>query len=211
VNVVYPNNVFADGFESGNFAAWSATGGNAARISVTSGVAQAGTYKMQAQIASGTSGYVQDNTPTADTTYHARFYFNPNGYTTGNGGNPTAVTIFNGLNSANATIFQVQYRRSTGTGYQVRLSVIRAGGTTNTNWYTINNNAWNAIEIDWSSAASATIRFYTGGTLRQTLTGLNTSANLLDTIRLGPQGATPNTGTVLLDSFASTRRTLIGP
>jgi FtsP/CotA-like multicopper oxidase with cupredoxin domain len=214
VNVVYPNNVFADGFESGSFIAWSSTGGNAARISVTSGAAQAGTYKMQAQITGGTSGYVQDNTPVADATYHARFYFNPNSYSTGGGGNPTPVTIFNGLNAANTSIFQVQYRRSANTGYQVRAVVSRAGGgggTTATNWYALTNNAWNAIEIDWASATSATIRFYTGGTLRQTLTGLNTSANLLDTVRLGPQGVTPNTGTVLLDSFASTRRTLIGP
>ena len=55
--------IFSDGFESGSFSAWSATGGNTARISVTSGGAQGtSTYKMQGRI-SGTSGYVQDNTP----------------------------------------------------------------------------------------------------------------------------------------------------
>ena len=211
VNVVYPNNVFADEFESGDFSAWSVTGGTPSQISVTSGAAQAGTYKMQAQIASGTSGYAQDNTPFTDASYHARFYFNPNGYTTGNGGNPPAVTIFSGLNAANATVFQVQYRRSTNTGYQVRLGVTRAGGTTFTSYYAITNNAWNAIEIDWSSASSALVRFYTAGVLRQTLTGLNTSASVLDTVRLGPQGTLPNTGTVYFDSLVSTRRTLIGP
>ena len=214
VNVVYPNNIFSDGFESGNFSAWSTTGGNAARISVTSGSAQAGTYKMNAVILSGTSGYVQDNTPFTDTTYRARFYFNPNSYTTGSGGNPAAVTIFSGLDAANNSIFQVQYRRSSSTGYQVRLVVTRAGGTTATNWYAITNGAWNAIEISWASGGSTSALLYTGGTLRQTLTGLNTSAYILDTVRLGPQGTLPNnatTYTVYFDNFVSTRNTLIGP
>ena len=214
VNVVYPNNVFANDFESGDFTAWSATGGNAARISVTNGAAQAGTYKMQAQITGGTSGYVQDNTSSAEATYHARFYLNPNNLTYNNNGNATSArTIFMGLNAANQTAFQVQLRRTSTTGtFQVRAVVSRAGGTTTTNWYNITNNAWNAIEVDWTSAASASFRFYTAGVLRQTLNGLNTSAYLLDTVRLGPQGTLNGiNGTLYLDSFASTRRTLIGP
>jgi hypothetical protein len=206
--------LFADGFESGDFTAWPATGGMAGRITVTSGQAKAGTYKMQALISSGTSGYVQDAGPANETSYRARFYFNPAGYTTGNGGNPTAVTIFNGLNAGNSTIFQVQYRRSTNTGYQVRLVVNRAGGgggTSTTSWYAINNNAWNAIEIAWQSAASASASLYTGGALRQTLTGMDTSAYTLDAVRLGPQGTLPNSGTVYFDSFISTPNLYIGP
>ncbi|MCL4561972.1 MAG: multicopper oxidase domain-containing protein [Chloroflexi bacterium] len=211
VNVVYPNNIFADGFESGNFSAWSTTGGTTANLSVISGGAQAGSYLMRAQVSGGASGYVQDNTPFVDGSYHARFYFNPNGYSTGNGNNPGVVTIFNGLNSTGTAIFQIQYRRSNNTGYQVRLSVTRAGGTTNTNWYTITNNAWNAIEIAWQSGGAAQASLYTGGTLRQTLTNLNTTAYTLDTVRLGPQGTLPGTGAVLFDSFVSTRRTVVGP
>jgi FtsP/CotA-like multicopper oxidase with cupredoxin domain len=214
VNVVYPNDVFANGFESGNFAAWSATGGNAARISVTSGAAQAGTYKMQAQITGGTSGYVQDNTPTADATYHARFYLNPNSLTYNNNGAATSArTIFLGQNAANQTVFQVQLRRTSPTGsFQVRAVVARSGGNTTTSWFTIPNNAYTAIEVDWTSAASASFRFYTAGVLRQTRSGLNTSAYLLDTVRLGPQGTLNGiNGTLYLDSFVSTRRTVIGP
>jgi FtsP/CotA-like multicopper oxidase with cupredoxin domain len=214
VNVVYPNNVFADGFESGSFSAWSTTGGTAARISVTSSAAQAGTYKMQAQITGGASGYVQDNSPIAEPTYHARFYLNPNSLTYTNNGNATSArTVFLGLNAANQTVFQVQLRRTSTTGtFQVRAVVARAGGNTTTSWYALTNNAWNAIEIDWAAAASASFRFYTGGVLRQTLSGLNTSAYLLDTVRFGPQGGLNGiNGTLLLDSFASTRRTLIGP
>jgi hypothetical protein len=217
VNVVRPNSIFSDGFESGSFSAWSATGGTTANISVTSGSAQAGTYKMSAVISGGASGYVQDNTPVNETGYHARFYFNPNGLTTGNGNNPAAITIFNGLNTANQTAFQVQYRRSTNTGYQVRLGVqvgAAPGTTTFTNWFTITTGSMNAIEVAWASGASTSASLSTAGTVRQTLAGLNTSAFTLDSVRLGPQGALPAgtpLGTVFFDSFASTRRTVIGP
>ncbi len=77
VNVVYPNNVFADGFETGSFSAWSATGGTAGRISVSNVSPQAGTYRMAAQISAGASGYVQDNTPFVDRSYHAALLLQP--------------------------------------------------------------------------------------------------------------------------------------
>lgn len=169
---------------------------------------------MQATIAAGVSGFVEDRTPTADPSYHARFYLNPNNlaYTS----NPVAATprtIFIGLNAADQSVFQVQMRRQNRFGnFQVRALVYRAGGNTATSWFNIPNNAYTSIEIDWSSATSASFRFYTAGTLRQTITGVNTSALKLDTVRLGPQGAWTNvTGTMYLDNFVSTRRTYVGP
>jgi hypothetical protein len=157
---------------------------------------------------------VQDNSPFADTTYHVRFYFNPNGYNTGNGGNPPAVIIFNGLNASNTSIFQIQYRGSNSVR-QVRLVVTRAGGTSTTAWINILNNQFNRIEMEWSSGSSTTARLWVGsaaqGSPSATLTGLNTSAYTLESVRLGPQGTLPNSGTVYFDSFVSTRNTYIGP
>jgi hypothetical protein len=174
----------------------------------------AGTYGLATLISGGASGYVQDNSPTNETKYNARFYFNPNSLTTGTGGNPPAITIFTALNTSNATVFQVQYRRSTNTGYQIRLGVSRSGGTTFTNWYTITNAA-HYIEVAWQSGSSASIGLYIDGTLRQTLTGLNTSAFTVDTARLGPQGTLPAgtpLGTLYFDAFYSTRNgAYIGP
>jgi hypothetical protein len=190
VNVVQPNLIFSDGFESANFALWSATGGTAGRISVTAASAQAGSFGMAALVSGGTSGYAQNNAPTNETSYHARFYFNPANLTNVNA---TARTIFVGLNSANANVFTVQLRRNGG-NYQVSAVVSRA------------------IEIGWQNAASASFTLYTGGTLRQTLTALNTSAFTLDTVQLGPQGTLGTVGgTAYFDSFASTRNTVVGP
>jgi hypothetical protein len=170
-----------------------------------------GGFGMQAVIAGNTPGYVTDATPVNDAIYHARFYFNPRGTTSGN----TQMTIFSGLNAANTTIFQVQYRRIAAGGgtYQVRLSVLRAGGTTNTNWFNITNNAANWIEIDWRSATSASIRLYVNSTTARQVLTLNTSAYRLDTVRLGPSVGLAATaaGTPYFDAFVSTRNPAVTP
>lgn len=206
--------LFADGFDSGTFSAWS-TGGTAGRISVVTSPTQAGAGAMRATINSGTSGYVQDNTPNAETRYRARFYFNPNDLNTGNG---TARTIFTALNDAGtATVFTVQMQRIAGGGgtFQLRATVSQSGGTTNTNWFTIGATTYTAIEVGWTSGAAASITLSTGGVLRQTLTGLDTSGFTLGMVRMGPQGSLPSGGPgqyMLFDSFVSTRgMAVIGP
>ena len=210
INVPPQNAIFADSFESGNFTSWNG-GVTGTRITVNTAakMTASGSYGMQASLGSGTApGYVTDGTPANDTSYHARFYFNPHGANPGSG----QVTIFSGLNTAGSTLFQVQYQRS-GNNYQVRSSVSRAGGTTTTSWFTIANNAAHSIEIAWQSGTSTSFQFYTDGTLRQTLSNLNTNAYLLDAVRLGPTaGLVSNaSGSLYFDAFASTRNTVIGP
>ena len=210
VTVQPPDLIFADSFESGTFGAWSSATG--AGISVSPAAAMASTtLGMQAGISGNTPGFVTDNAPANEPTYRARFYFNPNSTLTGN----TQQDIFAGLNTAGTRIFRVQYRRTAAAGgtYQVRLSVLRAGGTTTSTWFTIANNTAHSIEIDWQSAASATARLYVDGVLRRTLSGLNTSAYLVDSAQLGPSlglvGAA--SGTEYFDHFESRRYSYIGP
>ena len=218
INVVLPNAIFADSFESGNFAAWSSAVGVATGtgpgISVTTAAKMTaiGTYGMQAVLAPNTPAFVTDTTPVLDPSYHARFYFNPNGALTGNN---QQQTIFAGFNAAGTNIFSVEYRRQNARGgtYQVRATVARAGGTSATTWFTIANNTPHYIEIAWQSGASVPFRFYVDGSFRQALNNLNTSAYLLDFVRLGPQAGltAAASGTQYFDAFASTRSTHIGP
>ena len=198
--------IFADGFESGNVSAWSTTGGTVSDIGVTTAAAQSGAYGMAATMSGGNSGYVQDNSPAAETAYHARFYANPNSATV----TTTAVPIFVGLTGTNSNVFTVQLRQYKG-AYQVSGVVTRSGGTTATGWYTISGSSFTAIEIAWQSGASASFSLYTGGTLRQTLTGLATNGLTLETVRLGPQGGLSSvSGKLYFDSFASNRTSYIG-
>jgi hypothetical protein len=206
LNVQPAGPIFADGFESGNFSAWSATFGAGTRITVTGAAALQGAFGMRAAITGNTPGYVTDNTPANETSYHARFYFHPNA-TVENGHD-----IFAGRNTGGTTIFRVEYRRTNAGVLQIRARVQRAGGQTSTSWYTI-TNASHAIEIAWQSAASASFSLYIDGALKQTLSGLNTSAYLLDSVRLGPSGGLGggSSGTEYFDSFVSNRNTYIGP
>jgi hypothetical protein len=161
---------------------------------------------MQAQVSSTAGIFVTDASPANETSYHARFYFYPNGAGTGSGQHD----IFSGRNSGGTTIFRVQYRRNGGQ-YQIRASVQRSGGTTNTSWYTISNAA-HPIEIAWQSGGSAPFSLYIDGALKQTLAGLKTSAYLLDSVRLGPSSiSSSSSGTEYFDAFVSTRTAYIGP
>jgi uncharacterized repeat protein (TIGR01451 family) len=209
VTVLQADLIFSDSFGSGNASAWS--GGITGPASVTAAASLAGTpaFGLQVALTGNTPGYVTDNTPANETTYHARFYFNPRGTLSAN----TQMDIFAARNTVGAPVVRVQYRR-TGAGlYQVRLAVNRFGGVTNSNWVTIANNTAHYIELDWQSAASATIRFYVNGVLQQTLTGLNTSQFTIDSALLGPSGGlvAGSSGTPYFDHFESRHTTYIGP
>ena len=209
------DDIFADSFASGNTSAWSSTSGT---VSVTAPASLNGTpaYGLATTLGGTAGRYVADQSPIAEASYHARFYFSPNGALLANNNSGTGTTIFAGLDGAGTpnTIFAVQARRQSAGGgtYQVRLAVLRAGGTTTTNWYTI-SNAPHSIEIAWQSSTTASASLYTDGTLRQTLTGLNTSAYLLETVRLGPSAglASGASGTLYFDAFVSKRSSYVGP
>jgi hypothetical protein len=143
-----------------------------------------------------------------ESSYHARFYFDPNSTIT----NGSAHDILAGRNAQGATILRVQYRRTNGGLYQIRGGVLHASGQTYTGWVTV-TDAPHAIEIDWLSATSASYRLYIDGTLRATVTNVNTNARKLESVRLGPSaGLTGSTsGTEHFDSFVSNRNGYIGP
>jgi hypothetical protein len=200
------DSIFGDSFETGSLSAWSSSVTGNGRLSVSASAALVGTRGMQAQVNSASGIYVADTTPNSETSYHARFYFHPNGAGTGSGQHD----IFIGRNSAGTTIFRVQYRLNAGSA-QIRAQVARQGGSTNSNWYTISNAA-HPIEIAWQSAGSASFSLYIDGALKQTLNGLNTSSYLLGTARLGPSSiSSGSSGTEYFDAFVSTRSTYIGP
>ncbi len=208
------NDIFADSFASGDTSAWSATTGS---VSVIGLAAMDGDGNgLAADISGGAAEYVTNITDPAgdETSYHARFYFNPNSALSDNN---QPITLLDGQNAGGTSIFGVEYRRRNAQGgsYQVRGVVQTAGGTETTGWVNINNGSANAIEIAWESGAAASFSLYVHGGLQETLAGLDTSANQLDAIHLGPSGgsglAGSASGTVYLDDFVSTRYTVIGP
>jgi hypothetical protein len=209
---VVPNAIFSDGFESGNFRAWSSVSTNtASRLSVTAGSALVGTRGMQAQ--GNNTNYAQFNFGTAanpaSATYDARFYFRPNGNTS------TGKDVFSAATSSGfgTVVFRVRYRLS-GTTPQVQ---IQLGNTANSTWTSINGGTSNnVIEVVWQAAGSGgpnpgTLTLYVNGVSAQTLTTTSTSS--IAAVRLGSVTSTGSSTALYFDAFSSKRGVspLIGP
>ena len=167
-----------------------------------------GSQGLQAVLSGNTPSYLEDGTPANETTYHARFYFDPNSTATGG----AATYLLTGLNTKGKIVFRVQYRKN-GTKYQVRAgALLKSGSQALTNWYNITDGP-HVLEIAWQGASGAAFTFFIDGAAAQTLTNIDTSSYLLDRVRLGPSGGLTSStiGTEFFDGFVSTRSTYIGP
>ena len=70
------------------------------------------------------ASYLTDNTPSAEISYHARFVFNRNTLVPGSG---NTLTLFEGRNAQNGSLFTVQYRIN-GATTQLRTTMSRTTG-----------------------------------------------------------------------------------
>jgi subtilisin family serine protease len=208
-----PDLIFADGFESGGFSAWSGKVDGENDLSVSAGAALVGTQGMVALIDNTTAMYLRDTTPVNESRYRARFYFDPNSITMANG-NVHRIMV---VRSANADLIRLELRRNAG-AYQVRSSVRTDGGTyVAGSWFTISDGP-HPIEIDWQAAASAGanngyLSLWIDNALNQTRGSLDNDTLRVEEVRLGPlQGIDSATsGTEIFDDFVSRRTTPIGP
>jgi len=209
---IQPNILFADSFESGDFANWEPQIIPAAdSLTVTPNAAFIGNNGMEAVINGEPAGFVADLSPDAPVSYLANFYFNPNGVMPENA-ETEGVTIFSGIDGSNTDLFKVQFRRQSGEVYQVRFSVLHSGETANTGWYTISND-WHNIQTIWNSGDATTADLFIDGELVETLVDLNTSTLSLDAVRLGPSAGTignASSGSMYFDAFESYLEILVG-
>jgi hypothetical protein len=197
VTVQPPNAIFANGFETGNVAAWSASAGT---VAVTAAAARTGSFGLAVTRTGAAAGYVQDNTPNAERGYHAQFQFLPNTLTA------ATVTLLEGRTATGQLAFVVQFRVNAG-ARQVRVGALRAGGTTYSAWSTLPAGTV-TLRVDWTSAVAGSTQLRVNGGLVGTV-GVNTSAYALDAVRLGATTAGAGiTGTAYFDTFVSTRYTL---
>ena len=217
VNVVYPNALFSNGFESPTsspFGWSSASGASRLSTSIAASMGAGSTRGLQAQLvcnnatcANPLTSSVVDGSPYLDREYHARFYLDPNTVTLSN----HEVTIFSGHtgDTGDGTrVFWVELRRI-GTQFSVRMSMLRSNAptTVSTAWVNI-TDASHTIEVAWQSATgNATTHGWLwidqaaptqvppgNGNATAVLAG-NTSNNSLGSVRLGPSAFT-GTGTV---------------
>jgi predicted phosphodiesterase len=206
--------IFANGFESGNFSAWSSATTGGGDLSVSSPAALVGSKGMQVLINDTTSLYVTDLTPNAEPRYRARFYFDPNSITMTDG---NSHYIFMGLAPDTSSVFQIDFRFSGG-NYQIRVRQKDDSGLqTTTAWVTI-GDAPHVIEMEWWAASVAGannggINLWIDGFPSGSLSNLDNDTERIDSVRLGAvTGIKAGTlGTYYIDAFESRRETYIGP
>ena len=206
--------IFADGFESGNFSAWTANTTDLGDLSVSPSAALVGTQGMQALIDDANTIYVTDDTPNAEPRYRARFYFDPNSIAMGS---TDAHFIFKGFMGTATDILQVELRPSSGV-YQLRAKLLNDSATfIISNWFTI-SDAPHFIEVDWRAATSAGannggLTLWIDGVQQADLTGVDNDTLRVDRARLGALAGIDagTSGTYYFDAFESRRQNYIGP
>jgi len=206
--------IFADGFESGNLAAWTSNSNDLGDLSVSNSAALVGTRGLQAVIDDINSIYVTDDTPNAEPRYRARFYFDPNSISMLSG---DTHYIFRGYSGTSTVALRVQFRFSN-SAYQLRAGLVGDGSTwANSSWLTI-SDASHAIEMDWRASTGAganngSLTMWIDGVQQANLTGVDNDTRRIDRARLGAVSGvdTGTNGTYYFDAFESRRQTYIGP
>jgi hypothetical protein len=200
--------IFADGFESGNFSAWTVTVRDAGDLSVTSAAALDGINGMQALIDDNHALFVQDDTPLNESVYSINFHFDPNSISMANLDNHALFMAYD-LKTIYVPTMRVLFRFFNG-NYQIQAGARNNNLTTwsNTRWFNI-TDAPHQIEVEWDAATAGQtdgkLKLKIDGTLLGNRTGFANDTFRVDRGRLGVvQGIDNGTrGTEYFDRFES--------
>jgi PKD repeat protein len=208
----YSDLIFADGFESGSLSAWSSAVTDGGDLSVAD-ASLVGAKAMQAVMDDNAPLYAQDNHPSAEAHYRARFYFDPNSLPMANG---NGQYLFAGYSGSMADVFSVHLLYSGGQ-YRTRASLTSDGGGYYFTPSVPLSDGPHFIEVEWQAASApgasdgyATL--WLDGVQVATRTGVDNDGLRLEQVRLGPTGVDTGTrGTTFFDEFESHRENYIGP
>jgi hypothetical protein len=209
--------IFEDGFESGDFSRWSAAVTDGTALQVTPAAAISGSFGKEGAVDDTAALYVQDDTPSDEPRYRARFHFDPNGFDPGEKSGRLRTRLFIAFEeSPNRRLVSLILRRQLGQ-YAVMARVLQDDGTRlDTGFFAI-SDAPHAIEFDWVKATGdhtfdGRFDLWIDGVLVRTLTGIDNFGSSVDFARLGALtvklGAS---GVINWDEFASRRQSYIGP
>jgi hypothetical protein len=209
--------IFADGFESGGFSAWSSH--SASGLAVLPAAALEGQYGLQVTASPrGTAAVVRDASPSGENAYHARFRFDPNGFGARVGraaARPAARTIlFSGQGPA-GPLFEVVLEPKRDKLFLVGRAAVDDGSVSQTERAAVTDAA-HVIDIGWRRATgpganNGLVVVQIDGRPAGSLANLdNDAGGGVDSVELGLTGvgSRPPFGahrTVFLDAFESWR------
>jgi hypothetical protein len=184
-------------------------------LSASPSAALVGSQGLQALIDDNNTLVVIDDSPTAETHYRVRFYFDPNSIPMAVG---DAHWLFQGFAGSGTTqVLQVELRFQA-TGYEVRALLFNDVKVwISTSWIPL-SDALHALELDWRAATApgtnnGGLTFWIDGVQQGNLTAVDNDTRRIDQVRLGAASGvdTGTRGTYFFDAFESRRLTYIGP
>jgi hypothetical protein len=155
--------------------------------------------------------FVQDDTPSAEARYRARFYFDPNGFDPGESVGKLRQRIFLAFSEAPLKrLVMLMLRRIAGQ-YAIGAHVREDDDTlAKTAFFPITDGP-HAIEFHWEKATApdandGRFELWIDGTSVVALTGLDTDERSVDFVRMGAVSVKPGAaGTLYFDEFVSRR------
>jgi RHS repeat-associated protein/uncharacterized repeat protein (TIGR01451 family) len=203
--------IFRDGFEDGTLNNWDVKAIDGGDLAPSSESAFMGEFGMHADFDDIIDQYVRDSTPEGESTYRARFFFNPNSVTLPSIGN---FVIFRGNDITNGPSFLVQVMD--GNPYQIRLG-LREDSTNwvYSEWVTIQDD-WMSLEFEFRSslldgAGTGYFKLWVDGELATAIENADNDNYQIDHVFFGAISIeSGSSGRIYLDEFESRRATPIG-
>ncbi len=146
------------------------------------------------------TAFVQDDSPSSETTYVAEFFVNLDGLSLGT---EDELEHFVAYDDAGQSVLKILIR----SGPVMVLEVRDDLGTEHTSSEVPLASGWNEVAISWEASASAPASLTVNDGTPEQLTGLDTDERRVDVVRWGVVGGTlgGSSGTVDMDDFASWR------
>lgn len=208
-----PGFIFGNGFENGNFSAWSSSQTDSGDLLVSSQSAAVGNFGMEAFIDDTNDLEVDDNTPNNESHYSARFYLNPNSV---NLPNNESTYVLIGSNTTAGWVFCVSMSKM-GETYTLSACGINDSGQ----WYEGKANYitddWQAVEVEWQAASASGandgyMKLWINDTLVDTINNIDSDASRITDAFFGLASSVPanSSGSVYFDAFESRQGGHIG-
>jgi 6-phosphogluconolactonase (cycloisomerase 2 family) len=210
--------LFADGFESGDLAAWSAASTGGGDLAASPAAALEGAYGLAAHVDDTVPLFVADETPQDEDRYRARFLLRTNGFDPGvaQGRLRTRVLIAFGDGPGRRLLALVLRLREG--QYAVAARVRLDDGTrADTGFLPITDLAPHAIQVDWKRASApgagdGSFELFVDDVSVATLSGLDNDEAHMALVRLGAMSLKPGaSGELRFDRFESRRYNFIWP
>lgn len=198
--------IFADGFESGDASAWTLYDSDG-DVQISTAGALTGTYGMAVEVNDVEPAFVRDGSPNNESSYEARFYFDPNGLAL-NSGNFTIFRL-RGLGDPAVLVVDLGY----GPGdeyYQLEVSVQEDDGEWVFYPVSLVTDGPHSVEISWGAASESGVedgwlRYWIDGELAFEDLAVNNGDQRVTAAELGVRNVPDITsqGVICFDEFAS--------